>query len=70
MKVSREKLYNYLGITLDYSVKGQVKITIMYYINKILKCLNKAEPKTIITESSAALMNMSAVDEGCEKLIK
>ena len=42
----------------------------MYYINKILKYLNKAEPKTISTKSSASPMNMSAVDEGYEKLRK
>ena len=32
IEASWGKLHEYLGMTLDYSVKGQVKMTIMYYI--------------------------------------
>ena len=37
MKAILGKLYDYLGINLDYSVKGQVIITMMDYIKEILK---------------------------------
>ena len=42
MKVIRGKLHEYLGMTLDYSVKGKFNITIMDYINEILECLDKS----------------------------
>ena len=29
-------------MTLDYSLKGKVKITMLDYINEILECLDKA----------------------------
>ena len=70
MKVIRGKLHDYLGMTLDYSVKGQVNIIIMNYINKILECLNKAEPNFIGTKSIAALLNLFVADEDCAKLRK
>ena len=49
-------------------MKGQVKITMLDYINEILECLDKAESKYSGTKSSAAPMNMIVFDEGCEKL--
>ena len=42
MKVSQGKVHEYLGMTLDYNVKGQLNIKMIYYINKILECLDKA----------------------------
>ena len=36
MKVIQLKLYEYLGMTLDYSIKFQFKITRMYYSNEIM----------------------------------
>ena len=57
-------------MTLDYSVKGQVKITIMDYINKMLELLDKAEKKDSGTKSSAAPLNLFVVDEECEELRK
>ena len=57
-------------MTLAYSVKGQVNIIIMDYINVVLECLEKAEPKSSGTKSGADLMNAFVVDEYCEKLSK
>ena len=37
IKVSRGKVHEYFGMTLDYSVKGQVKITMLDYINEIME---------------------------------
>ena len=70
MKAIQGKVHEYLGMTLDYIIKGQVKITILDIINKIMECLDKAEPKSSSTKSSAAPLNMFVVYEDCEKLSK
>jgi hypothetical protein len=43
--VSRGKVHRYLNITMDYTVRGQVKITTFDYVNEILTDFFKAEPK-------------------------
>ena len=68
MAVSRGKVHKYLGMTLDYTVRGQVKITMFSYIEEILTAFAKAEPKGAGTKSSAAPENLFTVDEDCEKL--
>jgi hypothetical protein len=42
MTVSRGKIHKYLGTTLYYSVPGQVKITMLDYVNEILAAFDKA----------------------------
>jgi hypothetical protein len=54
MTVSRGKVHKYLSMTLDYTVRGQVKITIFDYVNDILDAFDKEEPKSGGTKSSAA----------------
>jgi hypothetical protein len=68
MTVSREKIHKYLGMTLDYSVPGQVKNTMLDYVDEILAAFDKAEPKGGGTKTSAAPDSMFKVDGGCEKL--
>jgi hypothetical protein len=68
MTVSRGKIHKYLGMTLDYSVPGQVKITMPDYVNDILATFDKAEPKGGDTETSAAPDSLFKVDEDCKKL--
>jgi hypothetical protein len=68
MKVSRGKIHKYIGMTLDYSVPGQVKITMLEYVNEILAAFNKAEPKGGGTNTSAAPDSLFKVDEDCKKL--
>ena len=46
MTVHRGKVLKYLGMTLDYSVKGQVQISMIDYIDEILSAFDKAEPET------------------------
>ena len=46
MKTSRGKAHEYLGMNLDYSVKCQVKITILDYIKEMLNCFENEEPKS------------------------
>jgi len=68
MAVSRGKVHTYLGMKLDYTVRGQVKITMFDYIEEILTAFNKTEPKGTGTKSSAAPVNLFTVDEDREKL--
>jgi hypothetical protein len=68
MTVSRGNMQKYLGMTLDYTVRGQGKITMFNYIDEILATFNKAEPKDGDTKSSAAPESLFKVDESCEKL--
>jgi len=68
MTVSRGKVHQYLGMTLDYRVRGQVKISMFDYIKEILTAFDKADPKGGGVKSSAAPENLFRVDEDCEKL--
>jgi hypothetical protein len=68
MTVNRGKIHKYLGMTLDYTVRGQVKITMSDYVDQILTSFNKAEPKGSGTKTSTAPDSLFKVDESCEKL--
>jgi hypothetical protein len=68
MTVSRGKIHKYLGMTLDYTVRSQVKITMFDYVDEILTAFDKAEPKGGGTKTSAAPESIFKVDENCEKL--
>jgi hypothetical protein len=68
MTVSRGKVHKYLGMTLEYTVRGQVKITMFDYGNEILSAFDRAEPKGGGTKSSAAPDSLFKLDEDCEKL--
>ena len=68
MTVSRGKVHKYLGMTLDYTVSGQVKITMSGYIDEILSAFDKADLKGCGTKSSAASKNLFKINEDCEKL--
>jgi hypothetical protein len=54
MTVSRGRVHKYLGMTLDYTIHGQVNISMFDYVNKIINAFNKTEPKGSGTKSSAA----------------
>jgi hypothetical protein len=58
MTVSRGIVHKYLGMTLDYTVHGQVNISMFDYINKIINAFDKTEPKGSGTKSSAAPDNL------------
>ena len=68
MVVSRGKIHKYVGMALDYSVCGQVKISMSEYVNEIMAAFDKAEPKGGGTKSSAAPDNLFTVNEDCEKI--
>jgi hypothetical protein len=42
MPVSRGKIHKYIGMPLDYSVPGQVKIAMLDYVDEILAAFDKA----------------------------
>jgi hypothetical protein len=69
MTVSRGKIHKYLGMTLDYTVRGQVKITMFDYVDEILTDFDKAEPKGGGTKTSAAPDSIFKVNESCAKLV-
>jgi hypothetical protein len=58
MTVSRGKIHKCLGTTLEYTVRGQVNITMFDYL----------EPKGGGTKTSATPDSFFKVDENCEKL--
>ena len=37
MKLCRGKVHDYLGMNLDYTIKGEVKITMIPYIKEMIK---------------------------------
>ena len=68
MPVSRGKVHEYLGTTLDYTVSGQSRITMMSYIAEIITAFDKAYPKGKGTKSSADPKNIFVINEDCKKM--
>ena len=68
MEVSRGKVHKYLGMTLDYTVRGQVKITMIDFLDKFLTYFGKTEPKGGGKKTSAAPENLFNVDKYFKKL--
>ena len=68
MTVSRGKVHKYLGMTLDYTQPGKVKISMFDYIDEILGTFDKVAPKEKGTKSSAAPSNLFTVDEDTKDL--
>jgi hypothetical protein len=70
MAVIRCKIHKYLDMTLDYTARGQVNITMFDYVDGILTAFYKAEPKGGGTNTSTAPDSLLKVDESYEKLKK
>ncbi len=68
MTVSRGKVHKYLGMTLDYTVRKQVRVSMFNYVDEILNAFDYAEPKGGGTKSSAAPDNLFTVNEDCVKI--
>jgi hypothetical protein len=68
MSVSRGKVHTYLGMTLDFTLQGRVKITMFHYFEKIIVTFEKADPQAKGTKTSAAPSNLFTVDDDCKKL--
>ena len=81
MTVSRGKVHKYLGMNLDFTVKKQVKISMVEYVKEVIAAWDKA-PKldedgfTIVTskrgcktKASAAPENLFKTNEDAKKLM-
>ena len=55
-------------MTLDYTVRGQVQITMIDFLEKVLTDFDKAEPKGGGTKTSVAPEKLFKVEKDCEKL--
>jgi hypothetical protein len=78
MKVHRGKVHKYLGMTLDFSHKGQCIVTMHDYLDGILKAYDAAIDKhkngflTVTKQryEPPAPDNLFMVNEDCEKLLE
>ena len=68
MAVSKGKVHKYLGMTLDSTVRGQVHITMINFLNEVLTAFDQAEPKGGGTKTSASPENLFKVDEDYKKI--
>jgi hypothetical protein len=77
MKVHRGKVHKYLGMSLDFSHKGQCRVTMYDYLDGILEVFDEAMKKHgegYITVKkrrcvkTAAPDNLFVVNEDCKKL--
>ena len=66
LTVKRGRTHKYLGMLLDYSVKGQVKIYMQDYIATILKDLPKSFDGKSVTPSNSYYL--FEVNKECRKL--
>ena len=51
----------------DYSVPGQVSVSMFNYLKEILTTFEKLEPHVKGTKSNAALENLFKVNQACKK---
>ena len=70
MTVHHGKVHDYLGMRLDFSVEGQVKVSMFDYVDKILSNWKKRAPEDQGTKTSAAPRDLFVVDKDCAKLDK
>ena len=68
MTVSRGKKHTYLGMQLDFTVPGQVSVSMFDYIGEILELFDKEAPKCTGTKTSAAPSDLFKVNPDCNKL--
>jgi hypothetical protein len=63
MHVSRGLVHEYLGMTLDYTVKGEVKITIVDYLKGVIGYFPEAIDGTAPTAASEHVFNVRPDEE-------
>ena len=54
MSVIRVNIHKYLGMNLDYTFSGIVRISVLEYIDKILTAFDKTDPSNSGNKSSTA----------------
>jgi hypothetical protein len=68
MKVTRGKVHTYLGMQLDFSVKGQCSVSMIPYMKECLEAFDKATPEDSGTKTSAAPSDLFTVCKDSELL--
>ena len=69
MQLNHGKFHKYIGMTLDYTTVGQVKTTMLDYIDEVLDAFNKVNTTGGGTQSSNSPAILFNVKEDCIKLI-
>jgi hypothetical protein len=67
MAVSRGKVHVHLGMTLNFTTKGQVKISMFPHVEEMSEAFDKAKPSEAGAKTSAAPANLFKINEDCEK---
>ena len=67
MSVSQGKVHEYLGMNLDHTVHGQVRITMMSYIEEIITFFDKSDSKGKGINTSATPKYNVLVNKDCKK---
>ena len=52
--MSQGKVHKYLVTNIDYTTKGLCKVTMLEYIEEVIKTFDKMDPKATGTKTSAA----------------
>ena len=68
MTVRRGKIYDYLGMKIDYTQKGLCFITMFKQIKEIIEIFEELDPKSKGTKESAVPSNFLIVRDECPKL--
>ena len=63
MKICRGKIHDYLGMILDYTIKGEVKITMIPYIKEMIQDLREHDPIPDKKANTPATEFFSKVDD-------
>jgi hypothetical protein len=54
MKITRGKVHEYLGMTLNFTVPGQVQVTMISYVKEIVELFHKHDATTLTAKTPAA----------------
>ena len=68
MTVSQGKNHKYLGMDLDFTTKGEVKVTMADYTKECIKIFDKVATLELGPKSSAAASNLFEVDEDSKNI--
>jgi hypothetical protein len=63
MRVSRGRVQDYLGMTLDFTKKGEVKVTMIDYLKKVISDFPEEITGTAVNPATTNLYDVRADDE-------
>jgi hypothetical protein len=68
MKICQGKIYDYLGMRLDFTVPGQVRITMIPYVNEILNQFSEYDNSALSTAATPAAKHLFKVNDEAKPL--